>query len=121
MPLIPIMLGRLFALGSFAVLAFGSASLHASGALAEAPQPPAQYDVAFFNTCSWGNVDWDEMSEEAQRTWEVLGWTQQSWDSDNASAPRSESKDWSELSKNERSAARRLGYDESNWSSDNCR
>jgi hypothetical protein len=47
-----------------------------------------------------------------------LGWTQKTWDSNNATlAPASDSKDWNELSVKERTAAEELCYNADLWDS----
>jgi hypothetical protein len=67
------------------------------------------------SVCGWEQLDWSEMSGNEQQLWSRLGWTQVSWDSDNAKSPASESKDWDELSSAEKGAASQLGFNEANW------
>ena len=67
------------------------------------------------SVCGWEQLDWSEMSGNEQQLWSRLGWTQVSWDSDNAKSPATESKDWDELSSAEKGAASQLGFNTANW------
>jgi hypothetical protein len=74
------------------------------------------------DVCRWNNISWQEMSEDQRKAWQVLGWTDQMWESDQpAQQPPSSSKEWVELSDNERAAAQFLGYRRGSWDNENCR
>ena len=69
---------------------------------------------------SWAGIKetddepWSEMSDAARKSWQVLGWTEASWN-DEAPHPESESQDWKELTKAQVKAATQLGYDKRSW------
>lgn len=76
----------------------------------EVRQPQGDEDLEAF----WNKFDWQDLTATEQALWQVLGWTEASWDG-SAAEPASESKDWNELTDAERSAAGQLGYDEQSW------
>lgn len=67
--------------------------------------------------CFWEYLDWDEMQSDEQKAWTALGWKRANWDSEESSAPASESKDWNELNSEEQKALELLGYTKTTWDS----
>ncbi len=65
----------------------------------------------------WVAVEkWDELTEEEQGAWNVLGWDETIWAGDDPAAiPVSETTPWAELTTEEQEAAAALGYDEASW------
>jgi len=65
----------------------------------------------------WLSVEsWDELTEEEQAAWGVLGWDEENWISDDPTMiPVSETTPWADLSAEEQEAATALGYDEASW------
>ena len=52
----------------------------------------------------WDEFDWEDMSEEEQELWEVLGWDEDSWDEEE-DEPDSSDKYWEDLTNKEQAAA----------------
>jgi hypothetical protein len=64
---------------------------------------------------------WSELDGHTRRAWEVLGWTQRSWDDIDGvggAPPHSVHKSWHELGAMELKAAQNLGYDKKTWNAD---
>jgi hypothetical protein len=62
---------------------------------------------------------WSQLAPANMKYWQVLGWTQASWDSGNpADSPPSDHKAWGQLTQQEQSAATQLGYNAEHWNND---
>jgi hypothetical protein len=60
-------------------------------------------------------MSWEEMGENAQAAWEVLGWTEDVWDDDDADPPESDGLYWVDLNGYQKDAATNLGYVPETW------
>jgi hypothetical protein len=65
----------------------------------------------------WEDLDWDELSPTEQKLFSDLGYTKQSWESDDDVEVPSDDKDWEELSSKELNALTALGYTKAYWES----
>lgn len=80
--------------------------------------------IGFLDEDTWdcwvnhfNDYDWFELGEsDLSECFEVLGWTEESWESDDA--PASETKDWSELTIEEQEGATCLCFFEDTWDGD---
>lgn len=61
----------------------------------------------------YDDYDWDELPAEAKAAAEVLGYTKEKWD--NEEAPDCENSAWEELTAEQKEAAAVLGYDQAGW------
>ena len=78
---------------------------------------PTGSDVHAF----WNQFKWNELSQDEQQLWGILGWEEANWDGTGTQpvpVPASDSKSWDELTENERSAAEDLGHSEADWNPD---
>ncbi len=75
---------------------------------------------AAIDVCDWYDVDWGEMSADAQRAWAALGWDEARWEGIYPYPPASDEKFWAELTPDEKSAAEHLGYAWRTWDVDTC-
>jgi hypothetical protein len=65
----------------------------------------------------WGNLGWDDLSDDEKKLWAALGWNGKLWAAGAAaaSAPASQNTVWDKLTKEEQAAATALGYDKKSW------
>lgn len=59
------------------------------------------------------DLDWAELSTDAKKAAETLGYNKKMWDNDKE--PKLCDKYWKELTADQQSAAAVLGYDETKW------
>jgi hypothetical protein len=62
----------------------------------------------------WDEFYWEDLSEDEQALWAILGWTQELWDDDNGEVP-ADDEDWDDLSENDQAALTALGYNRRSW------
>jgi hypothetical protein len=68
------------------------------------------------SVCEWNDIEWRDMTPAEQQAWMALGWTGNTWGSDDpALAPAAISKEWLDLSASEKQAAEALGFRRENW------
>lgn len=65
----------------------------------------------------WNCFMWNEIPENAQKQWEVLGWNKTNWYGPTRTHPSSLNTPWVQLSESENSAATTLGYNQLSWDS----
>jgi len=70
----------------------------------EVTAPPGKFE----------DVDWDDLPDDAKAAAETLGYSKETWDSDDQS-PDTAKKEWKDLSDDQKKAAEVLGYDEDKW------
>ena len=58
-------------------------------------------------------MDWDDLPEDAQKAFTILGSSKEAWDNDDK-VP-SFDKDWDDLTPEEQKAARSIGWDREAW------
>lgn len=67
------------------------------------------------HVCNWETQDWEDLLDAEKQAFQILGWSQATWDGDNESAASSSKKGWSQLSPKEMKAAESLGYSPQDW------
>lgn len=104
------------ALATALVLAFSAQTSGSGVAIASVRTAAADAIRVPTDVCFWQTVDWDDMNTAEQAAWESLGWTPDTWESDDPQDyPPSEFKAWAQLTAAERKTLTSLGYTEKTW------
>ena len=98
----------------FLVIMMGVTLMSVGAASAMDARPMDPNLVRSDNIDFWEEVGWEEMTPAEQWLWNLLGWSQASWNEEEK-PPASEDKYWKQLSDEERYAAERLGYTKASW------